>query len=336
MDLQAMISKKVFPPVLLICGEEEYLIDHAAEQLFSAASALDATGMNADMMDGEDVAMDAILSVARSYPMMSERRVLWVRRFEKVTVGREGKKGDHPLLQYVKQPLESTFLLLTATLPPVKNKSTAKFPWNALFQHASVIEYPRMREHHVAAWVRDRVQVLGRTITTDASDYLVARCGTSLRDLSMEIDKLTLYMGDRTDITVDDVNDIAGAGKTYTIFELQKAIGRRDLPAAMTICTKMMEAERLDMLIITMLTRYFVTLFRLSDVRGVMNDNSEIARTVGIPPYFVNEYVDVLQRYSPAHIEAAISALGAADATIKSTSTNSILVLQSMLVRIMS
>jgi len=336
MDLKTMISKKMYPPVLLICGEEEFLIDHAAEQLFAGASTLDTTGMNADVLDGEDVALDAILSIARSYPMMSERRVVWVRRFDKVTVGREGKKGDHPLVQYLKQPLESTFLLLTATLPPVKNKSTAKFPWNALFEHASVIEYPRMRENHVAAWVRDRATSLGRTITPDAADYLVARCGTSLRDLSMEIDKLTLYMGDRTDVTVDDVNEIAGAGKTYTIFELQKAIGRRDLPAAMTICTKMMEAERLEMLIITMLTRYFVTLFRLSDVRGVINDNAEIARTVGVPPYFVNEYLDVLQRYSPAHIEAAIGALGSADATIKSTSGNSIQILQSMLVRIMS
>lgn len=331
-----MIAKGVFPPVLLMYGEEEFLIDQAAQQLFTAAASTDITGMNSDMLDGEDISLDALLSIARSYPMMSDRRVLWVKRFDKISVGREGKKGDHPLTAYVKAPLEQTFLLLTAIMPPIKNKSTAKFPWNVLLQHASFIEYPRMREHQVSAWVRDTVRTQGRTIAQEAADYLVARVGTSLRDLNMEIQKVGIYLGERTDITIDDVNEIAGAGKAYTVFELQKAIGRRDVGAAMTICTRMMEAERVDMLIITMLTRYFTTLFRLCDVRGTTTDNGEIARTVGIPPYFVGEYLDVLNRYHPLQIEQALSALASADASIKSSSTDPLTILQSMLVRIMS
>jgi DNA polymerase-3 subunit delta len=220
-------------------------------------------------------------------------------------------------------------------MPAIKNKSTAKFPWNTLFSHASFIEYPRMRDPQVAAWIRDRVASVQRTIAPEAIELLLGRVGTSLRDLAMEIEKLVIYVGDRQSITVDDVNDVSGTGKTYTIFELQRAIGKRDTVAAITIATRMMEMERVDMLIITMLTRYFVTLFRLCDLRGVVTDQGEIARQAGIAPYFVGEYLDVLQRYHPSQIEQALAALAQADATIKSTSTDPLTILQTMLIRIM-
>ncbi len=339
-----LIKSGKYPPVLLLFGEEELLVDEAARRLFAAASADDVSGMNSDTLDGEGASLDSVLTIARSYPMMGERRVVWVRRFDKAT-GAKDKKGNDVMAAYLASPSTSTFLLLTAALPSLdglqasmqKSAATSqrkiasqKPPIGALLKHALWHEFPRMREAQVRVWVRTRAKTIGMTIDDATIDFLLLRCGTQLRDLALELDKLLTYAGDRHDVTLDDVNAVVGAGKTYNIFELQRAIGRADVGSAYTILTRMMEAERQEMLIIAMLTRYFLSLYKLLDLRGV-TDRGEVAKRAGIPLFAVGDHMEAIDRLGGARIERALLLLVQADASIKSSSADALTILQSAL-----
>ncbi|MDZ4745176.1 MAG: DNA polymerase III subunit delta [bacterium] len=343
-----MIKSGVYPPVLLLFGEEELLVDEAARNIYAAATADDLSGMNNDALEGEGMSLDAILMIARSFPMMGDRRVVWVRRFDKV-IGAKDKKGNDLMAAYMKSPSESTFLLLTASLSSIdglqasmqKSAATAqrkiaaqKPPIGALLKSAKWHEFPRMREAQVRTWVRARGTAIGLAIDDGAIDFLLLRCGTQLRDLALELDKLKTYVGDRTAATLDDINAIVGAGKTYNIFELQRAIGRADVSNAYTILTRMMEAERQEMLIIAMLTRYFLALFKLTDLRG-STDRADVAKRAGIPMFAVGDHMEALDRLGAARVERALMLLVKADATIKSSSSDALTVLQTALSQIL-
>mgnify|MGYP000487921173 CR=1 FL=1 len=342
--IDAMIKSGVYPPVVLLFGEEEMLVDEAARKLYAAASADDVSGMNSDALEGEGMSLDAILTIARSYPMMGDRRVVWVRRFDKVT-GAKDKKGSDVMAAYLASPSPSTLLMLTASLSSLdglqasmqKSATTAqrkiasqKPPIGALLKSAVWHEYPRMREAQVRTWVRARAKSIGMIIDDVTIDFLLLRCGTQLRDLALELDKLKTYAGDRNDVTIDDVNAVVGAGKTYNIFELQRAIGRADMARSYTILTRMMEAERQEMLIIAMLTRYFLALYKLIDLRG-MTDRAEVAKRAGIPMFAVGDHLEAIDRLGPVRIERALSLLVQADATLKSSSSDALTVLQTAL-----
>lgn len=346
--IDEILSKGRFPSVLLVFGEEEYLVDDACRKLFDAAVALDTTGMNSDMVDGDGSSLDAVLTLARSFPMMSEKRIVWVRRFEKIS-GAKDKKGNDIMATYLKDPPASTFLLLSASYPSLdgisaslqKNAATAqrkiksqKAPIGALLASATWIEFPRMREMQVRTWVRRRAESQGMSIDDAAIDFLVARTGHGLRELDMELHKLQTYAGDRTAITMDDVTDVVGAARAWNIFELQKAIAKVDAASAMTILTKMMEAERQEMFIITMLSRYFLSLYALIDARS-SSDRNEMAKAAGMPPFAVPDALEALDRLGPARVERALYAIQRADATIKSASTETVIVLQQMLADIL-
>lgn len=346
--IEEMLKSGAYPPVLLLFGEEELLVDEAARRIYAAASADDVSGMNCDTLDGEGTALDTVLTIARSYPMMGERRVVWVRRFDKVT-GAKDKKGNDVMAAYLASPSSSTFLLLTASLSNLdglqaslqKNATTAqrkiaaqKPPIGALLKHAQWHEFPRMRESQVRAWVRTRAKSGGMNIDDRTIDFLLLRCGTQLRDLALELDKLKTYAGENNDVTLDDVNAVVGAGKTYNIFELQRAIGRADVANAYTILTRMMEAERQEMLIIAMLTRYFLALYKILDLRGI-TDRGEVAKRAGIPPFAVADHMEAIDRLGGARIERALSLLVQADATLKSSSSDALTVLQSALSQIL-
>lgn len=344
MSVDEIIKSGKFPPVVLLFGEEELLVDEAARKLYAAATADDVSGMNSDALEGEGMALDAVLTIARSFPMMGDRRVVWVRRFDKIS-GAKDKKGNDIMASYLATPSSSTVLLLSASLPSLdglqaslqKNAPTAarkiasqKPPIGALLKGATWLEFPRMRETQVRAWVRARAQSIGLVIDDTTIDFLLLRCGSLLRDLSLELDKLKTYMDDRREVSIDDVNAVVGAGKTYNIFELQRAIGRADVATSYTILTRMMEAERQEMLIIAMLTRYFLALFKLIDLRG-STDRTEVAKRAGIPPFAVADHFEALDRLGPMRVERALALLARADATMKSSTSDALTVLQTML-----
>ena len=342
-----LIKSGKLPPVLLIFGEEDLLVEENAKRVFDHAASSDATGMNCEAFDGEGMNLDAVLSIAQSYPMMSDKRVVWVRRFEKVSASKE-KKGTDKLSQYLASPLPSTFLLLSASLPSADGISTAmqrneatakkkisamKFPTGVLLSKTSWVEFPRMRENQVVRWIMDRAAKMGFQLHQTVAEFMVARNGPALRDLSHELDKLHAFVGDRKEVTEDDVLAIVGSGRQYNVFELQKAFGRKDQRATMMILSKMLEEDKQELMVITMLTRYFTALFKVMDCFG-MGSQAEIAKAAGIPIFTVGEHVEAVNRLGSTFIERALSELRSAEATIKSSSTEPRLILQTMIARL--
>jgi DNA polymerase III delta subunit len=96
----------------------------------------------------------------------------------------------------------------------------------------------------------------------------------------------------------------------------------------------MLRAGEPEQLILTMLTRYFTILWRLSELRTTTNNQQEMARAVGISHFFLNEYLAALARYSLANLRNAFEALLNADLVMKSSNTDSSIVLQLMLISI--
>jgi len=337
-----------FPPILLLFGEEDLLVDEDAHRLFDRASALDTTGMNCDVLDGEGMTLDAVLSIARSFPMMSDRRVVWVRHAEKLSASK-GRKDSDVMQQYLKDPSLTTFLMFTASIPTAngigaaiaKSPATAKrkisalkYPFNLLLASSPYGEYPRLREQQIGAWLAKRATQIGIKLPPGTTELFVAKMGTSLRDLSMELEKLATYLGSRTEASVEDIQLIVGSSREFNVFELQKSIGRADVVRAMTIATRMMETDRQEMLIITMLTRYFTSLFRLIDLRS-LTDRTEIARVAGMPPFALGDAFDALDRLGPDRVERALGILRSAESTLKSASKDTMTVLQTMIFQLL-
>ncbi len=347
--IDTWITSGTFPSVLTLFGEEDLLVYEQAQKLYDAASALDATGMNCEILDGDGLTLEAVLSIARSFPMMSDRRVLWVRHFEDVSATK-GRKGADLMEAYLDDPAQTTFLLLTADLPKASGLGAAvqkskdggkrkiaalKYPFNVLLAKGAWVEYPRMGEQQAASWLMDRAKKRRLEIKPQAAAFLVARSGRTLRELALEFDKVLTYLGDRQTITEQDILTVVGAGKEYNIFELQHAINRRDLPRAITIVTRMLEVDRQEMMILSMLTRHFVSLFRMIDARA-QTQQTDIARAAAISPFAVSEYLSAVDRLGPRTIERGLHELRSAEATLKSRSIDPLLVLEQMLVRILA
>ena len=79
------------------------------------------------------------------------------------------------------------------------------------------------------AWARRGLKERTKEISEDALAELIARIGPNARQLDSEIEKLTLYVGERKQITLPDVAAVCARNKLARAFALGDALGDRDL-----------------------------------------------------------------------------------------------------------
>lgn len=80
------------------------------------------------------------------------------------------------------------------------------------------------------AWARNAIRQRQKDIAEPALAELITRVGPNARQLDSEIEKLALYVGNRSVIELADVQIICIHNKTARAFALGDALGDRDLP----------------------------------------------------------------------------------------------------------
>ncbi len=131
-------------------------------------------------------------------------------------------------------PSESTFLILQAdhsSLNGLSKNANKKlnFPFDILIEKYPWFEFAKVWPSEYPKWIENRVQSLGMKISPQATELLISRAGDSLRSLANELNKLHIYLEHKDIISLEDVIEVTGSSKESTVFDLQKAVGNKNL-----------------------------------------------------------------------------------------------------------
>jgi len=317
------IKRKEFAPVYFFYGEEDFLVDEIVDAIVEEGVDAGTKGFNLDIIHGSEVDGKDIVSIASSFPMMAPRRVVVVKDFDRVA-------NKEVLEPYLEQPSSSTCLVLLASKPDMRKK-----PYPLLKKNSTGGEFARLYDNEIPPWIQKHVKLFKKTIASDAADLLQAYVGNSLRDVVNQIEKLLIAIGPRSTIEVQDVESVVGVSKEFTVFELSKMVGEKNISRSMEIVERMMETGESAQFIIVMLTRHYIILAKLHELRAMGKSDFELASAVRVSPYFVKEYVSHLRNYSAIAIDNAFLALARADRELKSSATDARLVMDVLLCEIM-
>ena len=353
-SINEILKQKQFPPVYMMFGEEEFLVEEAYLKLIAGIHERNPVNYDFDVIDGDETTVEKIVDICKSYPFIAEQRTVVVKNFEKLFAGRGSKKTEQtsPLAKYLESPSPFTFLIIItsedsingvagyksnvkATAKAEKIMTGAKFPYHTLLSKYHWIEFPKVYESDFPGWISNRLKELGKTINHEAAQLIVADTNPDLRSINNEVQKLLLYVQDKKSITLDDVHFIVGQSREHNVFELQKAVGRRDLAETLFILENMLATDRQEMLILTIMTRYFITLWKMIELSREFPNQFQLAGKAGVSPYFVNDYLDTLRKFSAEEIEAALIRICTAEEEFKSTNASTIYILQKMFLDIL-
>ena len=306
-----LFEQKKFKPIYVVYGDEQFFINRVIESLL-AHSGSGKQSLNIDILQGNAVTLDKILSCAKQMPMASfsfdgeseERRVVIVKNFE---LGRK-KDNEEKLFSYLNIPSKTTVLLLEMPKLDIKTELYKK-----LSRVATMIPCMSLNEEQAVVWVANEYSKRGKKVSRDVCLRTVTSIGASLNDLNNALEKITTYVDKQELVTVDDVKNVIGVSRIYDFDDLWEAIQSKNISRSLEVAYRILELGDESVGLVARLSVYF------------MNQLKWTKGSWGKPSTFSHE-----------EIYHALNALRFADTQLKSTSLDRSVILSTMIRNIVS
>jgi DNA polymerase-3 subunit delta len=307
------VKSKNLKPIYFLMGEEPYYIDKISDYIEANVLAEAEKGFNQQVMYGRDVTIEDIVAAAKRYPMMAERQVLIIKEAQDLS------RNIEKLISYAENPQPTTVLVLNYKYKKLdKRKKLHK----VIAKTGLIFESKKLYENQVSDWIRKALSAKNYKIEPKASLMLVEFLGTDLSKISNELDKLMLVLPEETIISDVHIEENIGISKDFNNFELRKAVGEKQIVKANRIIKYFGENPKNNPLVMTisLLNGYFTQLLMFHGLKDKSKNN--VARTLGVNPYFVDEYFVAGRNYPMRKVAQVIAFLRDADIKSKGVGAN--------------
>lgn len=302
----------------LFWGSENFLIEEALKRIISSAIEPEAADFNLDIFFGNEVDGARILETATAYPFMGERRVVVVKDLHRMK-----PTEIETINRYLAKPSVSTCLVLIATKLNFKLKNNKE-----LKKRCTSIEFKPLYERQIPGWIKQYLGSKEIEISDDAVRLLHENVGTSLWAIVNELDKVILNLTDRKKIESEDVRQVVGISRGYSVFDLSNSIGQKKVNTALVIVSRMLELGESPIGILAMLIRHFSILLKLKYGLKKGSSQAHLASFAGVPVFFVKDYLPQVKNFTRQELQQAFSHLLEADVKLKSSGQKPRLILE--------
>jgi len=302
------IKKRVYYPVYFLMGDEPYYIDEITNFIANNVLSESEKEFNQTVIYGKDTDERTIISYAKRFPMMANYQVVIVKEAQNLD---EIEK----LQSYIENPLSSTILVICYKYATIdKRKLFAK----TLLKKAVLFESKSLYPNQIPDWINNLVRVMGYKINPYATQLLSENIGNDLTRITHEIEKLIINLPGSKEITVDDIERNIGISKDFNVFELQNALGKKNVLKANRIITYFIQNPKENPIVQVIIILYgFFSKVMLYHTITNKSDRKEVAATLSVNPFFVDDYKTAAQNYSVQKLIHIFAYLREADAKSK-------------------
>jgi len=285
----ADLKNKKYSPVYLFEGEEPFFMDQISDYILENVLTEDEKGFNQTILYGKDLSLDSIMTAAKRFPMMAERQVVVIREAQNI-------KNIEDLAPYVEKPMRSTILVFNYKYKTIDKR---KKLYKALQKNGVFLESKPLYENQVPAWISKYLKEKNLGIDPRAAQMITDFVGSDLQRIVNELEKVTISLVPGTSIMPEDVEKNIGISKEFNTFELQNALGNKDILKSNRIINYFIDNEKLHPLtvIIGMLVTYFRKLLIYHSIEN-KSDRTIVAQKLGVNPFFINDYASAARSYS--------------------------------------
>ncbi len=293
------LKKKIYHPIYFLMGDETYFIDKISDFISDNVLTDAEKGFNQTILYGKDTEAHNIIANARRFPMMSNYQVIVVREAQNI-------KKIEDLESYAKNPLNSTILVLNYKYKTIdKRKTFAKL----IDQKGVLFEAKKIYDNQLPAWIINYLKNQNYTIAPQAAAMISEYLGADLSKVTNELDKLIISVPAGTQITPDHVEKNIGISKEFNVYELQNALGERNLLKANQIINYFGANPTANPIPVTItgLFSYFSKILNYHFLEDKSQNN--VASVLQVHPFFVKTYISAAKNYNIKKLVEIISIL---------------------------
>ena len=302
MDYKAIIHQirsKEYHPVYMLHGEEPYFIDEITRVVENEILTEGEKSFNMTVLYGKDADSREVVDAARRYPMMADKQIVIIKEAQRMDTLPN-------LLSYIEKPQPSTILLIAHKHKKLDMRTAFA---KSINKHALVYESKPIYDNQVGAWTTAYLKDHHLKIDHEAADLITTYLGTDLGKIANELDKLAINLKKGATVSPQEVRDNIGISKDYNVFELQRAIGSKQITQINRIIFYFADNPKNHPFVLTIsnLFSFFSKIYMLHFLSS--SADADAARILGVSPFFLKDYRIAARNFPLPKTQQVISLL---------------------------
>lgn len=307
----------------LIVSKEEFDRDSALDVLRGQLLKQERTpGLCYKTFDGESLVIDQLLDELYTLPFFSKCKLVVVRRVDQLS---------KPELKRLEEAFSKLHRAVKLVL--IASELTSNMTFYKKAELAGVVlDVPvkkgAMKEGELTAFVERQCQKQGKRIDRRVSQLLSKQIGDAVR-LRQELEKLLCYVGERTEVTAQDVAAICSCVPSDTIWQLGEALCRLDTAAALRIGRGLLDSGYALLALLGQIRYQLQTGFQVSSLLAAGNSPQEVTKHF---PYMVGSILEkqcrLARQYGVQRFKKGLIALADTDFKAKDSHADPVFLLE--------
>ncbi len=316
--------------VYVIVGEERLLRDQVVAELRAACLAGGLADFNEDKFTAGEVDVEAVVSAARTVPMMARRRFVLVRGAERWDSTESASSPFDRLAEYASAPVDSSCVVIVGSEIDGRRRLAV-----AARKQGFLVPCDPLDSRMLPGWIVDRFAAKGHAIERDVAELLAALAGPDLSTLDDAVERLALYAGPGAPVDESAVGACVARVRTSDTWAMVDAVGARDLARAVRTLDDAYDPRDRGLPLLGALAWSVRQLakFQAAVESGAGPDDA--ARTAGVfQPYRARELAAKARAIPAREVERWILVLAETDLALKSSRRGADVILGEMLTRL--
>ena len=294
-------------------GPEAYIRRSALEKLRAKVLMPGLEDMNETLLSAPTA--QQVIESCETLPMMSDYRLVIVRD---CALAQSGKAKDEAqesaaLCEYLPRVPQTTCLLFDLGDGVDKRKKLSQ----ALMKLPGAVSFDALDDAQLARWMGQTLRPLGKKMNRAACEALAFTSGRDLTMLSGELQKLAAYVGERAEITAQDVEQVATHTAECTVFAMVDAITERRAQQAFELLGVLLQGGEQRIGILAMITRQYRQMMHLCALLRERVPQAQQAKLLGVPPFALTRLTRQVGKRTYDALRACVEACVQADYDIK-------------------
>ncbi len=306
--LQQVEKNKNIPPLLLVLGDEDYYVD----KVVAAVKNVWCAGAGEDCVTvlEEDPSPAQLRDLVDSAPFFSERTLLLVRHSKLLTAGKGGDAGkDKEVYGKILAQIPEHCRVIWHSGKADKRIKLFK----TLAALGETVECEKIKAWKVKDWLAQAAKEKGCRWEAAALEmvagYAALAESISLYFLAQEVEKISLYAGERKVWTAEDVKNIFSSFAEVSGFALAEAMTAGDAAKALSILREQTARGVYILQFLGLIERQMQRMWRAKSIIEKGGGKEEVAAQLKMPAFFAGDFTRRCQKLPEKRLKDAFKGL---------------------------
>lgn len=317
------LKKPDVSPVYLFYGVEDYLKNETVNRLEDILIEPDMHDLNYSVfhipnknekqsepsagITEKNVVLENALSSCNSLPFISVKKMVVIKNIHKLS-----ESQDELLKKYIEKPHLSACLVLVGG---------DKLPKREIFRKIEklypTVNFYNLFENQICSWIIEYTKNFKKNISPDGPEEILKITGNNLFDIKNELDKLVLYIGDKTEIEMNDIVNCCGHFRENTVFELMPALAEKKTETAIKILTNIFNSGEDEYMILAQVADRYRKYLRFTELTESGVEDGEAALRSGVK-FYQDKFITDARKFNISEIKLSLVKILETDMKMKS------------------